>query len=173
MTSDRDGAPVSQPRPPLGAALVVPLLAAALTAYFLIDSSRLVWEARANGTVIGVILLGLVALQLFRIGREVLATRATPGFGDLVERSPLQAQRLGLIAIMVVFILLAPWVGTTGGLFLSLFLSMVVLGVRSPAILLGVSTAVGATVYILFIYLLDSRLPTGPVEAAIGALLGR
>lgn len=173
MTSDRDGAPVSDTRPALGAALVIPLLAAALTAYFLIDASRLVWEARANGTVIGTILLALVALQLFRIGREVLAKRATLGFGDLVEWSPLQAQRLGLVAIMVLFILTVPWLGTTGGLFLSMFLSMAVLGVRSPAILLGVSTAVGASVYVLFIYLLDSRLPTGPVEAAIGALLGR
>lgn len=172
MSEARDGAVVPESKPALGAVLIIPLLAAALTIYFLVDSSRLVWEARANGTVIGAIVLVLVAIQLFRIGREVLTGRATLGLGELVERSPLQMQRLALVAIMVVFIALVPWVGTTGGLFVSMFLSMAVLGVRSPAQLFGISAVVAATVYVLFIHLLQSRLPTGPVESAIGAMLG-
>lgn len=172
MSRDRDRAPASHTRPALGAVLIIPLLAAALTVYFLVDSKRLVWEARANGTVIGAILLALVALQLVRIGREVFAGRATLGLGRLVERSPLQAVRLALVAIMVVFIAVVPWVGTTGGLFVSMLLSMAVLGVRSPGVLVGVSAAVAATVYVLFIHLLQSRLPTGPLEAAIGTLFG-
>lgn len=37
----------------LGADLIIPVLAAGFTLYYLISSSNLVWEARANGTVVG------------------------------------------------------------------------------------------------------------------------
>ncbi|MEJ1156896.1 hypothetical protein [Prosthecomicrobium sp. N25] len=160
-------------RPALGAVLIIPVLGAALAIYFLVDSSRLVWEARANGTVIGVVLLALVAVQVFRVGRDVAARRATLGLGALADRSVFQFQRVALVVILGVFIAAMPWVGTTLGLFLAMASSMWVLGVRSPAQLVGISFAVAATVYVLFMLLLQSRLPAGLVETAIDALLGR
>jgi hypothetical protein len=158
-------------RPALGADLIIPILAAGLTIYFLVNTAGLVWEARANGTVIGIALLILIAAQLLKIGRDVIQARGSLSLGRLVERSPEQAQRLGLLLIMTVFIATIPWVGTTLGLFLAMLTSMAVLGVRDWRALLGVSFAVATVVYLLFIVLLQSRLPVGPVEAFLATFL--
>jgi apolipoprotein N-acyltransferase len=158
-------------RPALGADLIIPVLAAGLTIYFLVNTAGLVWEARANGTVIGIALLILVAAQLAKIARQVSRVHGSLGLGRLVERSPVQAQRLGLLATMTVFIATIPWVGTTLGLFLAMFTSMAILGVRDWRALFGVSFAVAAVVYLLFIVLLQSRLPVGPVETFLATLL--
>jgi hypothetical protein len=161
---------VGKRKPALGADLIIPLLAAGLAIYFLVSTAGLVWEARANGTVIGGVLLLLVAAQLIKIGRQVLQGEGSLSLGSLVEWSPEQAQRLGLLIVMVAFIATIPWVGTTLGLFLAMFASMAILGVRDWRALLGISFAVAAVVYLLFILLLQSRLPVGPVEAFLGAL---
>ncbi len=158
-------------RSALGADLIIPALAAALTIYFLASTASLVWEARANGTVIGAVLLILIFMQIIKVGRRLSAGQSTFSFGDLVERSPVQAQRLGLLAILALFILIIPWVGTTLGLLLSMMAGMWILGVRDLRYLLGISFAVAASVYILFIVLLKSRLPSGPVESVLGSLL--
>jgi hypothetical protein len=161
-------------RPALGADLVIPLLAAAFTIYFLVTSSSLVWEARANGTVIGVALLVLIAIQFARVGLRAREGRASLGLGELAERSPAQVQRLTLLLVLVVFVATVPWLGTTLGLFLVMIASMWTLGVRRARSLLGVALGVAATVYVVFIAILQSRLPTGPVEhfltTASGAL---
>ncbi len=172
MSEQNDDGAGGDERPALGADLIIPFLAAGLTIYFLVNTAGLVWEARANGTVIGVALLILVALQLFKIARRLWAGQGTLGLGSLVERSPVQAQRLGLLVVLALFIATIPWVGTTLGLFLTMAASMWILGVRDWRALLGVSLAVAATVYGLFILLLQSRLPVGPVEAALGPLFG-
>jgi hypothetical protein len=159
-------------RPALGADLIVPLLAAGLTIYFLVNTSGMVWEARANGTVIGAVLLILVAVQVVRIVRQLRGGRGTLGLGSLVEWSPVQGQRLSLLVVLALFIAAIPFVGTTLGLFATMFACMWILGVRDWRTLFGISLAVAATVYCLFILLLQSRLPMGPVETALGSLLG-
>ena len=159
-------------RPALGADLVIPLLAAAFTIYFLVTSSSLVWEARANGTVIGVALLVLIAIQVTRVALRVRSDRGSLGLGDLAERSPAQAKRLTLLVILVVFVVTIPWLGTTLGLFLAMVASMWTLGVRRARTLLGVALAVSATVYVLFIAILQSRLPAGPVEHFLRSVWG-
>ena len=159
-------------RPALGADLIIPGLAAGLTIYFLVSTSTMVWEARANGTVIGAALLILVAVQVVKILRQRWAGAGTLGLGALTERSVIQAQRLGLLVVIALFIAMIPFVGTTLGLFASMLACMRILGVRDWRILVGISFAVAATVYCLFILLLQSRLPLGPVEAALGSLFG-
>jgi hypothetical protein len=158
-------------RPALGADLIIPLLGAGMAIYFLTDTAGLVWEARANGTVIGTALLTLVTVQLVRVGLAVRAGRASLGFGGLVEWSPVQGQRLGLLAVMTLFIVTIPWVGTTLGLSLALLASMRLLGVRDLRVLFGISLAVASVVYLLFIVLLQSRLPAGPVENLLATIL--
>jgi hypothetical protein len=74
---------------------------------------------------------------------------------------------------MALFVATIPWVGTTPGLFVAMLGSMWLLGVRNPRILVGLSLAVAVVVYVLFIVLLQSRLPVGPVETFIGSVLGR
>jgi hypothetical protein len=156
----------------LGADLVIPLLAAAFTIYFLVTSASLVWEARANGTVVGVALLIMVAIQLARVGLQVRKGRASLSLGELAGGSTAQIQRLMLLLVLVVFVATVPWLGTTLGLFLVMIASMWTLGVRRAPTLLGIAFAVSATVYVLFIAILQSRLPAGPVEHALSSIRG-
>lgn len=160
-------------RPALGADLVIPLLAVASAVYFLADTRGLVWEARANGTVIGVVLLALSGAQLARIAMRVWGGRASLGLGSLAEWSPIQAQRLGLFSSMVLFIVAIPYLGTTLSLFLVMIATMRILGVRDWRMLLGISLTVAATVFLLFMALLQSRLPVGAVDNLLLPLVGR
>jgi hypothetical protein len=156
----------------LGADLIIPVLAAAFTVYFLVDSAPLVWEARANGTVIGVILLVLVAVQIGRIAVLRRAGAGTLGFGDLAATDHVQFQRIALLVMLAIFIALIPWLGTTLGLFLVMMGTMWVLGVRSLRQLVAISSATALTFYLLFIAFLQTRLPPGPIERLLAPLLG-
>lgn len=172
MSDPAPDAGAHRKRSALGADLIVPVLAAAFTIYFLVSSSNLVWEARANGTVIGVTLLALVAVQLVRIAKRARAAGGALGLGELAQWSPAQRQRLELFAILVLFVATIPWLGTTLGLFLVMLGAMWSLGVREWRTLIAVPVAVAGTVYVLFIALLQSRLPLGPVERLLASLWG-
>lgn len=156
----------------LGADLIIPLLAAGFTIYFLVDSASLVWEARANGTVIGVTLLVMIMVQVARIFLQVRTGVATLGMGEFGRLSRNQIKRLTIIAILAAFVALVPLLGTTLGLFLTTLALMAVLGVRQPALLLGVAAAVAGTVYVLFIAILKTQLPAGVTERLLGSLSG-
>ncbi len=151
-------------KPAIGGDLIIPVLAVAFTTYYLVSTSNLTWEAKANGVVIGVMLYALIAMQVVRIGMKVARGQATLGLGELVERSKPQWQRLAIIAILVFFIATIGFLGTSLSLFLTMFALMWVLDERRWANLLGISFATTATVYLLFIVLLGTRLPRGPVE---------
>ena len=94
------------------------------------------------------------------------------GFGDFARWSPAQAQRLMLIATLIVFVAVIPWLGTTLGLFAVMLATMWILGVRAPATLLGVAFGVSATVYLVFIVVLGARFPAGPIEHGLAPLFG-
>ena len=162
----------SDERPALGGDLIIPIVAVIFTTYYLVDTAGLVWEAKANGLIVGVLLYALIAVQLFRIGRRVARGEATLGLGDLVEYSTPQKQRLALVVITALFIITLPWLGVSLDLFLTMIAMMWVLGDRDWRSLIGVSLATTATVYLLFIAFLGSRLPTGPVEHLISLLTG-
>ena len=151
-------------RPALGADLIIPLLAVAFTTYYLVSTAHLTWEAKANGVVIGILLYALIAVHLVRIGLRVARGEATLGLGELVDFDRPQKQRIALVAITALFIAALPWTGTSLGLFLTMFAMMWVLGERTWPMLVGVSLATTATVYLLFIVFLQTRLPEGPVE---------
>ena len=156
----------------LGADLIIPVLAAGFTLYYLISSFNLVWEARANGTVVGVTLLALIAIQVARVVIQLRSGTGSLGMGEFSRRTPVQGQRLMLIAALIVFVATIPWLGTTLGLFAIMIAAMLILGVRSPATLLGVAVGVSATVYILFIVTLGARFPAGPIENGLAPLFG-
>ena len=70
---------------PLGADLVIPALALGFAIYFFVSIADLAWEAKANGVLIGAILVSLIALQLVRVGVQLLKGRATLSFAGLWE----------------------------------------------------------------------------------------
>ena len=155
---------------PLGADLVIPLLALAFAAYFFWSIAGLAWEAKANGVLIGTVLVGLVAIQLARMGRELAR-----GAGDLrldplwLPRDAL-VKRVGMVLLTVAFIAALDWLGLTLSLFLAMALALRLMGVRKPATILWVSFAVAAAAYLLFVAILDSAFPHGPIEQLLARL---
>jgi hypothetical protein len=148
-------------KPALGAYFIIPILACALTIYFLVSTANLIWEARSTGTFIGAILLALCVAQFIKLGLRVARGEATIGFGDLVENTFYNRLRLGLLVLMTAFILLLPVLGTTLGLFLVLIAMVRLMGVTSWRVLFAVAFITSACVHILLIYLLGSQLPQG------------
>ncbi len=169
MTDDNAGAG-DEPPDALATDLIIPGLGCALAVYFLISTSDLVWEARATGTTIGVILMALCGLHLTRIVRKRVRGPSRFSFGDLFEIEPFNRQRVLLLVCLIVFIATIRWLGTTLGLFLLLIAMLLVMGVREPRRLIGIAFASAATVYVLFILLLDSRMPRGALEHALAGL---
>lgn len=149
------------PIPALGAYFIIPLLGCGLTIYYLVSTASLIWEARATGTVIGVVLLALCAAQFVRLGLQIVRGEGNLGLGDLVENTLFNRQRLALLVFTAVFIILLPWIGTTAGLFVLIVASIRLMGVRDWRVLVAVAALTAATVHFLLIYLLGSQLPQG------------
>jgi hypothetical protein len=153
-----------QRKAPLGADLVIPVLALGFAVYFFWSIADLAWEAKANGVVIGAALVALVAVQLVRI-----ALRVAKGQGDLRadplwRPSELLAKRLGMVLVTVVFIAMLERLGLTLSLLIAMAAALAIMGVRKPSTVAWISVAVAAAAYILFIAVLDSAFPHGPIE---------
>ncbi len=148
---------------PQGADLVIPALALGFAVYFFVSIAGLAWEAKANGMVIGAILVGLIALQLVRIGIRVAKGQADLGFSPLWEPREALGKRLGLVAVTIAFIATLNWLGLTLGLLLALFAALWIMGARGKTLAI-VPLAVALAAYLLFIALLQSDIPHGPIE---------
>lgn len=161
MSNPEGSASEPRPRTALGAELIIPLIACGLTIYYLASTADLVWEARATGTVIGLVLLALCAAVFVRLGIRFFAGQATPGFGDLFRNDEFNRQRFGLAAMVMVYVLTIYWVGAAIGLFFLLIGGMWLLGVRSPKQLIIVALVAAMFVHLTLITLLGSKLPRG------------
>jgi hypothetical protein len=150
-------------RKPLGADLVIPALALGFAAYFFVSIADLAWEAKANGMVIGGILVLLIAIQLARIAIRVVKGRASLGLSGLWEPREVLGKRVGMVLVTIAFIATLSWLGLTLGLLLSLFAALWIMGARGKALAI-IPVVVAAAAYLLFVYLLQSDIPHGPIE---------
>lgn len=160
-----------QQRKPVGQELIIPGLAVAFTAYYFWTVQELAWEAKANGIVIGTILLALVVILLVRLGWQLskgqASARVTLGGDRETNRT-----RILLMALMAVFLLALPFLGTSIALAFMLFAAMWLLGGRHWPTLVGVSVVTPLLVWFALIWLLGTRFPAGPFEHLMAALLG-
>jgi hypothetical protein len=154
----------------LGADLVLPALGVAFAFYFFHSVRDMAWEAKATAVVVGVTLLALIALLVVRVFLRVIAGEATLGLAPLIEPRRTQPRRLAVLALTGLFIAVIPWLGVTLGLFLLTGALMAVLGAGSWRRILATSAIIAASAYLLFIALLNSRLPRGPVEKLFAAM---
>ena len=148
---------------PLGADLVIPLLALGFAAYFFVSIAELAWEAKANAVLIGTILVVLIAVQLARMGRQLARGEGDLSTAPLWQPAEVTGKRLGMVAVTVAFIATLPWLGLTLGLF-AMLVALWVMGVRRRPVLVALPFAVAAAAYLLFILLLQSDFPHGPIE---------
>lgn len=159
------------PPRPAGQELIIPALALGFTLYYFWTVRELAWEAKANGIVIGAILLALVGVLLLRLAvrraRGAVSLRMSLGGDPATDRL-----RLGLLGLAAAFILALPLLGTTIALALMLLAGMWMLGGRHWPTLLGVAAATALLNWLALIVLLGTRFPAGPFERAMAALLG-
>ena len=155
----------------LGADLVIPGLALAFALYFFFSTADLVWEAKANGVIIGTALVILIALLAGRVALQVVRGEGGLGFDPLWQPREMLWKRVGLVAVTALFVAAMPWLGLTLALWLGMLAQLWIIGVRSKKILFWLPTATAAAVYALFIAVLDSGFPHGPVEDLLAPLL--
>lgn len=148
----------------LGADLVIPALALAFALYFFFSTADLVWEAKANGVVIGTALVILIAFQVGRVALHVMRGEAGLGLDPLWRPRELAWKRVGLVAVTAIFIAALPWLGLTLALWLGMLAQLWIIGVRRWKILFWLPTGTAACVYLLFIFVLDAGFPHGPIE---------
>jgi hypothetical protein len=148
----------------LGADLVIPALALAFAIYFFVSTAGLAWEAKANGVVIGAALIALVVLQVGRTVLRVARGQGSLDFDPLWRPSELLWKRIGLVAVTALFIATLPWLGLTLGLWLGMLAQLWIIGVRRWKVLLLLPTSTAACVYLLFIAVIGSSFPHGPIE---------
>lgn len=160
------------PPPRVGQELAIPALAVGFTAYYFWTVRELAWEAKANGVVVGVVLLGLVALLVARLALRAARGRASlrVSLGGADPRA--DRDRLALLAIAVAFLVALPYLGTTLALAALLFAAMWLLGARHGPTLIGASVLAPLAVWATLILGLGTRFPAGPFEHAMAALLG-
>ncbi len=158
------------PKIALGAELALPAIAAGFTLYFFYSVNDLVWEAKANAVMIGAALLVLIAIYTARL---VLRTRLDGysfSFEPLLAPRRVLGQRVLLVVLAGLFVFLIPWLGLTLGLFLLTGALMLALRAGSWRLIAATSAIIAVSAYLLFIALLNSRLPHGPVENLLARL---
>ena len=156
---------------PAGGDLVIPLMAGGFATYYISTVWDLPWEAKANGVVLGSLLVLLVLVSVLGTVYSVYRKTASMSLRRLVEPRQFQGKRLGLVALMIAFIVVMPFLGFTLTLFTFLVLAMLLLRVRSVRRLLSVAAIAALVGYLMFIVLLDTPFPHGPVEALLGKIL--
>jgi hypothetical protein len=155
---------MSEKKVALGAELVLPLIALAFAIYFLVSTSELQWEAKANGVIIGGLLVLLLVVQFVRSGVAYVRGRADFSFGTLLSPPDIARKRVGMLAVTIAMVATVPWLGVGLGLFLALAAALILMGVRGFGHAALVAFVVALTCSVLFTVVLDSGLPHGPVE---------
>jgi len=168
---DEQESPEGRQRRAIGGDLIIPIAAVAFTLYYfstIIDSP---WEAQVNAFFVGSILIVLVAIQLVRMGRELLGGEANLGLGPLIPPRAILPKRLALLALTIGYVVVIEWLGFTLTSFLFLASAMALLNDgRRPALTLGLAAALSLGGYVLFIVAFQTRFPAGPLENLLGAL---
>ncbi len=172
MTNNTDESRRADTREPLAADFIIPVMGCILAGYYIATTTDLVWEARAAGVAVGVPLITMCVYNMGRTIYRIIRGDGSFSFGEIFENSLFNRQRLALLILITLFIIALPWTGTTLGLFLVLVASMRVLGVTSIRQLVTVAASAAAAVYVLLMYLVNSRLPHGPIEWLITRIFG-
>ena len=120
--------------------------------------------------VIGAVLVGLVAVQLGRIARDVAQGRGDLRTDPLWQPRDVLFKRIGMVLVTVAFIVLLQLAGLTLSLLVCMAAALAIMGVRKLPTLLAISFGVAAAAYLLFIAVLDSAFPHGPIEHLLARL---
>src|SRR5659263_262631 len=89
----------SNEKRPAGGDLVIPLLAGSFAMYYISTVWDLPWEAKANGLVLGSLLVLLVLVSVLGTLHSLYRGTASLSLRKLIEPIQFQSRRLGLVAL--------------------------------------------------------------------------
>ena len=156
-----------QKRVPLGADLIIPGLALAFAIYFFFSIDDLAWEAKANGVLVGSILVVLVLVQFVRTGLSIARGEGDFSFSVLLRPREALVKRVLLVALTVVFIASLEWLGLTLDVLVCMALALYLMGVRKRGQIVLISVIVATFAYLMFVAALGSQIPHGPIEGLL------
>lgn len=153
-----------EPRP-IGAELIIPILAIAFTLYYFTTILGTPWTAQVSAFFVG---SGLLVLAVAFVGKQVYERqrgRVTFGLGDLFTHADLTSGRAAIFVLTLLYIYLIQWGGFTITTFFFLFLSIAILNrFRRLGRAALVSLIMVLAGYLLFIVAFEVRFPRGPFE---------
>jgi hypothetical protein len=166
--SDLDGRPDEAERPGekprVGADFLLPIAGVLFAAYYLYTIRDLPWEARVTGIFVCYGVFILSAIFFVRSLAQLGAGRAAFSLRALVEPLEYNSRRLALLGLVIAFPLVMPYAGLTLTVLLFMAAALVLLGPRSWKQVATISILLAAVNYLLFIVLLRTRFPRGPIE---------
>lgn len=163
--------PENRPRGLTGGDWILPAAGIAFALYYISTIRDLPWEARANGLLLGSILLGLTVIFFARTALALRARRVTVRFAELVEPRSLLLRRVGLFVLVIGFIAALPYLGFTLTVLAFMVATLLLLGERRPGVVAALSVTVAAAGYLLFIVFLRARLPRGVIESLLAGIV--
>ena len=147
-------------RPELGAELVIPIAAVALTAYYATTILDSPWTAQATAAVVGVILVGCCVAFFIGAGLDLARGRARLGVMSLLRPLDSIPRKAGLLALTIAALAAMPWLGFT--LTSIVFLALSILLLRegrdtSRTILFAV--ALSLAWFVVFVLIFKRQFP--------------
>jgi len=151
--------------------LIFPVLGTGFALYYVSTIWDLPREARMSGILLSGLILLFSGLFVARFIKQARHAGIRSGITAILGTGALLWRRLGLMALIIVYVLVSPLLGFTLSIFAFLLASFAFLGERSLKRLLLTSVVMALVGYLLFMVVLKARLPEGPVEHLFDGLL--
>ena len=106
-----------------------------------------------------IILIGLLALSALTIGQSIQRSVRSSAAPTPVERQ--HYRLLAAIGLCFGYVAVLPWLGFTVGTFVFSVVFLLIMGASRPSVILWTSLVLTASLFVLFITVLNAPLPPG------------
>jgi len=155
---------------------IIPALALGFTIYYLTTITEVPWISQASAIVVGCLLtLSVLAFALrsaWRIRRREETLRLAGSLHIMLDRVPVSSRRIGLLLLAIAYVLVIDSLGFTLTTFAFIFVAILLLSsLANWKRALAVSSSSALIGYFVFVYLFETRFPSGPIEDWLRGLL--
>ena len=168
MSDDRHSR--RRPAPPRNVLpdFIIPALALAFAIYYLTTITEVPWSAQASAVLVSALLFLSILIYAIRTIWRVRVGIETVRWQGLSSDPRNDFRRLGLLALSIGYVWFISDLGFTIATTVFLFLAIVLLSSpanwRNAAVVAVLSSLIG---YFVFIFIFETRFPSGPFEKAV------
>jgi len=159
-------------KPNIAGELIIPVLGVLFTIYYIVTVLDSPWTAQVNAYMVGSVLLAVSVVFFGLKFRDLIR-------GDVVLHVPMargltaiKSAQAGFILIALGYLVIMDMLGFTLATAVFFWVAMMLLdGGRRPVMKIGLSAVMALIGYLVFIFMFETRLPKGPVEAILAGLV--